>query len=95
MAAIHIERLREHQWVVTVEGGVTTEHTTTVTEQDVERYTAGKASHEELLRAAFEFLLARESNTSILRSFSLPTIGEYFSEFESEMRKRFLHPEAS
>jgi len=88
-----MEPMREHEWVVYVDGGVTTEHVVTVTNHDVERYTAGKGTEEELLRASFKFLLDRESNASILRSFSLPTIGEYFSEFESAMRERFLHPD--
>jgi hypothetical protein len=30
----------------------------------------------------FQFLLERESNTSILRSFDLPVIGQYFPEYE-------------
>jgi len=32
---------------------------------------------------SFEFLLERESNTSILRSFELPVIGNYFPEYET------------
>jgi hypothetical protein len=31
---------------------------------------------------SFRFLLDRESNTSILRSFDLPVIGQYFPEYE-------------
>jgi hypothetical protein len=35
----------------------------------------------------FEFLLQRESNTSILSSFELPVIGRYFPEYEDEIRR--------
>ena len=35
----------------------------------------------ELVRCSFAFLLARESATSILRSFSLEQIGDYFPDF--------------
>jgi len=38
-----------------------------------------------LLRASFEFLLAREPNTSILRRFDLPVIGHYFPEYEQRI----------
>jgi hypothetical protein len=37
---------------------------------------------EMLVQKSFEFLLERESNTSILRSFDLPVIQRYFSEYE-------------
>lgn len=89
MASLRIERIREHDWMVIVEGGVATEHSVSVTEDDLERFTGGRAQPEELLRASFEFLLERESNASILRHFALPTIGEYFSDYENEMRRRF------
>jgi len=37
---------------------------------------------EVLVEKSFEFLLAREPNTSILRSFDLPVIGRYFPEYK-------------
>ena len=37
-------------------------------------------------RNRFEFLLARESNTSILSRFDLPVISRYFPEYESKIR---------
>jgi hypothetical protein len=40
-----------------------------------------------LVEKSFEFLLERESNTSILSSFDLPVIGRYFPEYESTIRK--------
>jgi hypothetical protein len=36
---------------------------------------------------SFEFLLEREPNTSILRSFDLSVISQYFPEYENEIRK--------
>ena len=41
---------------------------------------------ETLLERSFEFLLERESNTSILRRFDLPVIGSYFPEYERTIR---------
>jgi len=40
-----------------------------------------------LVRACFEFLLAREAKDSILGSFDLSVIGRYFPEFESEITR--------
>jgi len=41
-----------------------------------------------LVRASFEFLLAREPRESILRTFELPLIGRYFADWEDEIRRR-------
>jgi hypothetical protein len=42
---------------------------------------------ETLIEKSFEFLLQRESNTSILRTFDLPVIGHYFPDYESAIVK--------
>lgn len=41
---------------------------------------------EELVRASFEFLLAREGRESILRAFELAAIGRYFPDWERKIR---------
>jgi hypothetical protein len=41
----------------------------------------------ELVRCSFAFLLAREPATSILRSFSLEQIGDYFPEYGATIRR--------
>jgi hypothetical protein len=41
---------------------------------------------EKLVEKSFEFLLEREPNTSILRSFDLPAIQRYFPEYERTIR---------
>jgi hypothetical protein len=38
---------------------------------------------------SFEFFLEREPNTSILRTFYLPLIQQYFPEYEKTIRKMF------
>ena len=45
-------------------------------------------THEWVLLNAFQFLLEREPNTAILKSFDLPDIVRYFPEFEAEMQRR-------
>ena len=47
--------------------------------------TKGKISKEELIKLSFQFLLQRESNTSILSSFELKIISNYFPEYEKEI----------
>jgi hypothetical protein len=66
--------------VVIDEGRSQTAHRVKVWPSDVERYAPG-ASAEALVRASFEFLLAREPKESILRQFELPVIERYFPEY--------------
>jgi len=65
-----------------------TRHSVTAGAGDVERLTGGKANAERLIEESFRFLLERESNTSILRSFQITDISRYFPEYEREIRGR-------
>lgn len=69
--------------VVSDDDGTST-HLVTVMPSDVDRYAPG-STPEELLEAAFEFLLARESKDAILGRFELPVIEQYFPEFAAAM----------
>ena len=77
------------EWLITVQGPVTTHHRVRVTQADLDRLAAGRPA-EDLLRESFAFLLERESNTSILSSFDLPLIGRYFPEYEQQIQTRLL-----
>jgi hypothetical protein len=70
------------------EGERTTVHTVTLRHNDYQRLTAGNVTPEKLIEKSFEFLLERESNTSILCRFDLPVIGRYFPEYEKTIVKR-------
>ena len=74
--------------VIVDDGSGTSTHIVTVWPSDVQRY-APETSPEELIEAAFEFLLERESKESILSRFELPVIERYFPEFPSAMAVRF------
>ncbi len=67
---------------MTVDGNPSTVHTVTVSQAYWQKLTGGRVPVETLVEKSFEFLLERESNTSILRSFDLPVIQRYFSEYE-------------
>ncbi len=84
---ITTETLDERTFKVTVGGRTTTTHTVTVEPSYYEKLTGGRVPAEKLVEKSFEFLLERESNTSILRTFDLPVIGRYFPEYEGTIRK--------
>ena len=77
---------------VTVEGASTTVHSVSVTPEYLQKLTGGRASAQTLIEKSFEFLLERESNTSILRSFDLPIIQRYFPEYERTITSALREP---
>ncbi len=79
---IRVEKTATDTYQVTIEGASTTAHTVAVTPEYWRKLTDGRVPVETLIEKSFEFLLERESNTSILRSFDLPMIQRYFSEYE-------------
>lgn len=90
MASIQIKEIDLTTFEVTVADNYTTKHQVTVNISYALSLTASKISTEQLVKNAFEFLLARESNTSILHNFELNVISRYFPEFEVEMRKLII-----
>ena len=84
---IDVKHSAGEEWLVTIKSTATTQHRVRVAKSDAERLAAGRST-EELIRESFCFLLERESNTSILRSFDLPVIGSYFPDYEQEIRRR-------
>lgn len=88
MATIEVAQQSSTTFLVSVDDGHgRSTHLVTVMPSDVERYAPG-AEPEELLDAAFQFLLAREPKEAILPSFELPMIERYFPEFADVMRGR-------
>ena len=59
----------------------TTTHLVTVSDAIHTKLTNKKISKEILLEKSFEFLLARELNTSILSQFKIEVISQYFPDF--------------
>ena len=87
MAAITVNALDEVTFEVTVVDRTTTTHVVTVQPGYAAKLTEGRIPVTRLVELSFEFLLERESNTSILRRFDLPLIGNYFPEYEQAIRK--------
>jgi hypothetical protein len=74
-----------HVAEVTVSDPPTTTHRVRVSPAERERFGGGDVAN--LVKRSFEFLLARESNSSILREFDLSTIERYFPEYAREIRR--------
>jgi hypothetical protein len=85
---IEVKHSAGDEWLVSIKGAVMTHHRVRVTKTDLQRFAQGWAP-EDLLHESFRFLLEREPNTSILPSFDLNLISNYFPEFEEEIRSRF------
>ncbi len=86
---INVEKIDDTTFKVTVDGRTTTTHTVTMASEYYQKLTSGAIGPEALVEKSFEFLLEREPNTSILRSFDLPVIQRYFPEYERTIKDMF------
>ena len=88
MAEISVSRVSADTFHVEItEGTSVTHHEVTARADDVSRL-AGEEDPELLVQASFEFLLEREPKESILRSFDLPVIERYFSDYPTVIKER-------
>ena len=85
---ITIKLIKDCDFEVTVKLKSTTQHVVHLSNDFYKSLTDGKVSHDNLIKASFEFLLERESNNSILSQFDLEVISHYFPEYEKEMKRR-------
>jgi hypothetical protein len=84
---IAVEKIDESTFKVTVKERTTTTHNVTVKPAYHKKLAGRGITPEVLIEKSFEFLLQRESNTSILSTFDLPVIGQYFPEYENTIQK--------
>lgn len=82
---ISVSKVDDRTFEVTVSDGQTTTHRVTVDPSYHQYLTGGKGTAEELVEKSFDFLLEREPNTSILPSFDLSVIAQYFPEYEERI----------
>lgn len=71
---------------VTIHDRAVTTHTVKISTAEHTRYGDGDVS--DLVRRSFDFLLAREPNTSILPEFDLSAIERYFPEYAETIARR-------
>jgi hypothetical protein len=91
MAVISVSaREKDQGWecrVTVTEGKSQTAHNVSVETSYRDKLVGPRVPVERFVEKSFEFLLARESKESILRSFALPVIGHYFPEYEQQIRR--------
>jgi hypothetical protein len=92
MVGVHdivVKQTAPDVYEVSVAGRTPTTHRVTASEEYVRSLTGGRAPGVALVRKSFEFLLEREPNTSILRTFELRVIQSYFPEYERIISEAF------
>tara|TARA_B100001057_G_C22392790_1_gene772851 strand:- start:142 stop:417 length:276 start_codon:yes stop_codon:yes gene_type:complete len=82
---IKILEISETNYTVIVDSDSKTQHNVSLEPSYYKKLTLEKISKKKLIELSFEFLLARESNSSILSKFDLSLISNYFPEFENEI----------
>ena len=80
-----IAELSKDKFEITVKANQITKHDVYVTDEMLFNLTKNKISKKELLNFSFNFLLKRETNTSILSSFDLTVISKYFPEYTKKV----------
>jgi hypothetical protein len=88
LATVNVERIRDGlalRFNVSVrEGSTATRHEVTMGVDMMRRLAQGRSA-EEVIEAAFRFLLEREPKELILARFDASVIARYFPEFEREL----------
>lgn len=82
MPQIIVTAVDEYHFQVTVIDSSNTTHQVSIEPNYALKLCAGKITTAQLVEKSFEFLLEREANTSIMRSFDLSVITHYYSEYE-------------
>ena len=80
-----ITELSKDKFEITVKANQITKHVVNITDEMHFNLTKNKISKEKLLNFSFNFLLERETNTSILSSFDLTVISKYFPEYTKKV----------
>ena len=79
---VEVETIGDDDFLVKVNAGTSTEHRVTLTDTYWKQVWNRELPKKEIIARSFAFLLERETNSSILRSFDLPVIQRYFGEYE-------------
>ena len=92
MADIEIgeEKEGESQWsydVTVYDGGKAHAYQVTLSFQDYDHWSHGRVPPEQVVRAAFRFLLDREPASAILSKFDCSVIRRYFPEVDQQIGK--------
>ena len=81
---VEVETIGDDDFLVKVNGATSTEHRVTLTDAYWDQIWNSSLPKKEIVSRSFAFLLEREPNSSILRTFDLPVIQRYFGEYEGK-----------
>ena len=82
---ITVKKIENNKYYVHISLKEKTVHIVTLNNKTYHQFKLDKTSKEDLIKSCFLFLLDREPNTSILKSFNLQDIGTYFPEFREKI----------
>lgn len=93
MANIEIQSATEtdNGWSYQVkldEGGSQHQYSVTLSRSDYDQWSNGQVKPEQVIQAAFDFLLEREPASAILSKFDCSVIRRYFPEVDRELPKK-------
>ena len=81
---VEVETIGDDDFLVKVSAATSTEHRVTLTDVYWEQIWNRSLPKKEIVSRSFAFLLEREPNSSIMRTFDLPVIQRYFGEYEGK-----------
>ena len=81
---VEVEAIGGDDFLVKVSAATSTEHRVTLTDAHWKQIWNSSLPKKEIVSRSFAFLLEREPNSSILRTFDLPVIQRYFGEYEGK-----------
>ena len=81
---VEVETIGDNDFLVKVSAATSTEHRVTLTDAYWEQTWNCRLPKKDVIARSFAFLLEREPNSSILRTFDLPVIQRYFGEYEGK-----------
>ena len=84
-----ITELSKDKFEITVKANQITKHVVYVTDEMLFNLTKNEISKKELLNYSFNFLLKRETNTSILSSFDIAEISKNFPEYKKKVSDKY------
>ena len=81
--SVEVKQIDHDNFEVTVSSDAVTHRKVKISNEAYYRYSLGDGTKAQLVNKAFLFLLRKEPNTSILTSFSIEEIENYFPEFKN------------
>ena len=83
---ITIKQLNQKEFKIKIAKEIETEHIIVISEEMYKDLTNKRISKEQLIDFSFKFLLKRECNSSILKTFAIEEISNYFPEYTKSLK---------